>query len=267
VLLQVKQLKTYFYQNGGPVRAVDGISFEVGEGECFGLVGESGSGKSTVGLSILRLIAPPGQIEAGEIIFEGRDLLRGGEAEMQKIRGAKISMIFQNPFTALNPVYTIGDQIVEAIRFHQKVPKRAAQRRAAEMLSLVQIKNPGQRLRDYPHQFSGGMQQRAMLAMALSCNSKLLIADEPTTALDVTVQAEIIQLLNELKGKLGLSIILITHDFSVAAELCSRIAVMREGKIVEQGALEEVVLRPREAYTQKLIAAVPKIRQSGTVAI
>ncbi|MFA4858673.1 MAG: ABC transporter ATP-binding protein, partial [Candidatus Margulisiibacteriota bacterium] len=213
MLLQINNLKTYFYQDQTPVKAVDGVSLGLEKGEVLGLVGESGSGKSTVGLSILRLIDPPGNIAGGEIIFDGQDLLRLDDSAMQKIRGAKISMIFQTPFTALNPVYTIGDQIVEAIRFHQKLPKKAAQQRAIEMLSLVQIKNPARRLGEYPHQFSGGMQQRVMLAMALSCNSKLLIADEPTTALDVTVQGEIIKLLNDLKEKLGLSIILITHDF------------------------------------------------------
>ena len=259
MLLRVNNLKTYYYQNGEPVKANQTASFDLAEGEVLGIVGESGSGKSTVGLSILRLIDPPGEIVGGEVLFEGTDLLKLPESAMRKVRGEKISMIFQNPFTSLNPVYTIGDQIMEAIRLHQGLGKKAAKEKAIEMLNLVRVKDAAARINDYPHQFSGGMQQRVMIAMALSCNPKLLIADEPTTALDVTVQWEIIKLLQELRQRLGLSIILITHDFSVVAEICDKVLVMHNGKIVEAGKLEDVVRRPKDSYTQKLIAAVPKI--------
>ncbi|MBU0686973.1 MAG: ABC transporter ATP-binding protein [Candidatus Margulisbacteria bacterium] len=259
MLLEVKNLKTHFYQEGLPVKAVDGISFGVGAGEVLGIVGESGSGKSTVGLSLLRLIDLPGKIVEGAINFEGIDLMQLPEKAMRNIRGAKISMIFQNPFTSLNPVFTVGDQIAETLRFHQGLSRRRSRDKTIEMLKMVHIKNPESRINSYPHQFSGGMQQRVMIAMALACNPKLLIADEPTTALDVTVQWEIIKLLRELKDNLDVSIILITHDFSVVAELCDKVAVMHNGKIVEDGNLNQVVQRPKDPYTQKLISTVPRI--------
>ncbi|MCX5751654.1 MAG: ABC transporter ATP-binding protein [Candidatus Saganbacteria bacterium] len=259
-MLEVKNLKTYFYLEDAVVKAVDGVSFEVNEGENFGIVGESGSGKSTVAYSILRLVDIPGKIVGGEILFDGKNLLALREGEMQKIRGAKISMVFQDPFTALNPVLTIGEQIAEAIRFHQGLSHQDAEAKTIEMLELVHIKNAKERFNAYPHQFSGGMQQRVVIAMALACKPKLLIADEPTTALDVTIQAEILQLIKELQQKMKLSIIFVTHNFGIVANFCNRVAVMYKGKIVEEGATRNILSQPQHIYTKQLISAIPKIK-------
>jgi len=252
-MLEVKGLSTSFYQDGVEVKAVNGVSLAVGKGETLGVVGESGSGKSTLALSILRLIYPPGKIVSGEVLFNGQDLLKLSEAEMIKIRGAKISMIFQDPFTSLNPVFTVGDQIAEAIALHQGFSRKQSWQKAVEMLEMVRIPHSALRIRDYPHQFSGGMRQRVMIAMALACRPEVLIADEPTTALDVTIQAEILKLLKELQKELNLSIIYITHNFGIVKQMCERVVVMRRGKVVEEGRIEEIMDNPREAYTKSLI--------------
>ncbi|MDI6731112.1 MAG: ABC transporter ATP-binding protein [Candidatus Margulisbacteria bacterium] len=244
------------------VEAVKDVSFKVNKGEIIGILGESGSGKSTVALSILRLISSPGKITCGEIIFNGADLLKLTESEMIKIRGAKIAMIFQDPFSSLNPVLTVGDQIAEAIELHQGLKRKEAWQKAIEMLEIVQIKNPAGRCKNYPHQFSGGMRQRVMIAMALSCNPKLLIADEPTTALDVTVQAEILRLLKELQQKFNLSIIYITHNFGIVKHLCDRVVVMNKGKIVEEGEIIKVLSNPKDEYTKKLIGCLNELNRS-----
>jgi peptide/nickel transport system ATP-binding protein/oligopeptide transport system ATP-binding protein len=252
-MLEVKALSTYFYQDEAVVKAVEGVSLLVGSGETLGVVGESGSGKSTLALSILRLIYPPGKIVSGEVLFNGQDLLKLAEAEMIKVRGAKISMIFQDPFTSLNPVFSVGDQIAEAIALHQGSSRKQAWSKAVEMLEMVKIKDPTARAKDYPHQFSGGMRQRVMIAMALACRPEVLIADEPTTALDVTIQAEILRLLKELQRELKLSIIYITHNFGIIREICERVIVMYKGRKVEEGRVQEVLENPREKYTQNLI--------------
>ncbi|MFA5112938.1 MAG: ABC transporter ATP-binding protein [Candidatus Margulisiibacteriota bacterium] len=262
-MLEVKELTVTYKGEGTPVTAVDRVSLRVAPGGSLGIVGESGSGKSTIALAIMRLLANPGRIERGEIIFKGRDLLKLSEREMIKVRGGQISMIFQDPFTSLNPVFTVGDQIAEAVQMHQGLSKRMAWRKAIEMLALVQIKDPAQRAGDYPHQFSGGMRQRVMIAMALACQPALLIADEPTTALDVTIQAEILRLLRELQRQLGLSIIYITHNFGIVKELCGHVAVIHRGKVVETGETGQVLSAPREAYTQKLINCLKVIRGTG----
>jgi len=235
------------------INAVSGVRFSVASGETLGVVGESGSGKSTVALAIMRLISPPGEIISGEVIFRGQDLLKLPEAEMIKVRGAKISMVFQDPFTSLNPVFTVGDQIAEAIQLHQGLKRPEAWEKAVEMLDLVRIKDSEVRSRDYPHQFSGGMRQRVMIAMALACQPELLIADEPTTALDVTIQAEILALLKELQAKMKLSIIYITHNFGIVKQLCDRVVVMNKGVIVEEGRTETIFNSPKNVYTQRLI--------------
>ncbi|NLV92339.1 MAG: ABC transporter ATP-binding protein [Firmicutes bacterium] len=261
-LLEVRNLKTYFYTEDGVVPAVDGVDFSLDKGTTLGIVGESGSGKSVTSLSVMGLIPnPPGKIEAGEIIFEGEDLLKKSEAEMRKIRGNDISMIFQEPMTSLNPVFTIGDQIIEAIVLHQGLSKSAAREQAIEMLRLVGIPSPEQRVDEYPHQLSGGMRQRVMIAMALSCNPKLLIADEPTTALDVTIQAQILDLMRKLKDELGTSIMLITHDLGVVAELCDEVAVMYAGKIVERGDVNTIFSNPTHPYTLGLLGSIPKLNE------
>ncbi|MFC1571094.1 ABC transporter ATP-binding protein [Candidatus Margulisiibacteriota bacterium] len=259
-MLEVKNLSTYFYQDGSIVKAVDNVSFSVGKGEILGILGESGSGKSTIAHSILRLIYPPGKIVAGEIIFNGQDLLKLSEEQMIKIRGAKISMIFQDPFSSLNPVYTVGDQIAEAIRLHQGLNKRDSWQKAIEMLDTVHIKKPELRIKDYPHQFSGGMRQRVMIAMALACRPELLIADEPTTALDVTIQAEILKLLKEVQQKFNLGIIYITHNFGIIKAICQRVLVMYKGKLIEQGTVDKVLKSPQEKYTKKLIDCLEVLR-------
>jgi peptide/nickel transport system ATP-binding protein len=257
-LLQVRDLVTAFHTDEGSVRAVDGVSFELRDGGTLGIVGESGCGKSVTSLSIMRLVPwPPGRIERGAIVFEGKDLVALSEEEMRELRGNRISMIFQEPMTSLNPVYTIGHQIVEAIRIHQKLDKRKARARAIEMLELVGIPGASERFDAYPHQLSGGMRQRVMIAMALACEPKLLIADEPTTALDVTIQAQILELLDRLRAELGMSIILITHDLGVVAEFVEEIVVMYAGTVVERAATEALFREPLHPYTRGLLKSVP----------
>lgn len=259
-LLQIKNLKTYFYTSDGMVKAVDDVSWEVGPGEVIGLVGESGCGKSVTALSILRLIPdPPGKIIGGEIWFRGRNLLSLSLEEMRKIRGNEISMIFQEPMTSLNPVFTIGSQIAEVLELHQKMSKKAAMAKAVEMLKLVGIPSPEKRVKEYPHELSGGMKQRAMIAMALSCNPKVLIADEPTTALDVTIQAQILDLMLKLKAELNTAIILITHDLGVIAEMAQKVVVMYAGKVMEQAEVTEIFDHPLNPYTQGLLDSLPKL--------
>lgn len=257
-MLEVKNLSTYFYSGPEAVKAVDDVSFSVRKGETIGLLGESGSGKSTVGLSILRLISHPGQIVNGVIELNGHDLLKLPISEMTKIRGYKISMIFQDPFSSLNPVFSIGDQIAEAVKLHQKVSDHEAVLRTRQMLDLVKI-DP-KRINDYPHQFSGGMKQRVMISMALSCEPEILIADEPTTALDVTVQAEILDLIKNLQKKIGFGMVFITHNFRVAKIVCDSYAVMQKGKIVEAG--REVFVNPEHPYTKELVACMNKLYNS-----
>ncbi len=257
-LLSVEGLVTAFHTDEGIVRAVDGVSFDVADGGTLGIVGESGCGKSVTSLSIMQLLpVPPGKIEAGKILFEGKNLLELTDAEMRDLRGNHISMIFQEPMTSLNPVYTVGFQIMEAIRLHQKVSKSQARERAIEMLRLVGIPAPEQRIDEYPHQLSGGMRQRVMIAMALSCEPKLLIADEPTTALDVTIQAQILDLLERLRLEMGMSIILITHDLGVVAEFVDEIVVMYAGKVVERAETVALFDDPKHPYTRGLLASVP----------
>ena len=264
-LLSVQGLKTYFFIERGVVKAVDGVDFEINKGEIFGLVGETGCGKSVTSLSILRLIPiPPGKIVEGKVVFEGEDLLKKSNEDMRKIRGTKISMIFQDPHTSLDPVFTIGRQIAEPIEMHQVVEQHLIRaedvpRKVIEMLKLVRIPDPEQRVVEYPHMFSGGMKQRTMIAMMLSCNPSLLIADEPTTAVDVTIQAQILDLMRELRQKLGMSILIITHNLGVIAEMCDRVAVMYAGNIVEQADLKTLFKSPKHPYTHALLAAVPKV--------
>jgi peptide/nickel transport system ATP-binding protein len=262
-LLEIEELRTYFYTRDGVVRAVDGVSLSVGEGETLAVVGESGCGKSVTSLSVLRLVqSPPGKIVSGSIRFAGRDLLKLSEAEMRRIRGNEISMIFQEPMTSLNPVLTIGRQIGETLKLHQGLDGKAAERRAVEMLRLVHIPEAERRVRQYPHELSGGMRQRVMIAMALACNPKLLMADEPTTALDVTIQAQILDLMRELKSKIGAAIVLITHDLGVVAEMAERVVVMYAGRKVEEAAVKDLFARPRHPYTAGLLASVPKLGSS-----
>jgi oligopeptide/dipeptide ABC transporter ATP-binding protein len=264
-ILQVENLRTYFRTDAGVARAVDGVSFHVNPGETLGIVGESGSGKSVTSLSVMRLIPqPPGRIEPGSrILFRGaagvEDLAAVPEARMRQIRGNDIAMIFQEPMTSLNPVFTVGEQIMESLRLHQKMDKRAARRRAIEMLHLVGIPIPDQRVDEYPHQLSGGMRQRVMIAMALACDPKLLIADEPTTALDVTIQAQILELLNRLQKELGMSIILITHDLGVVAETCDRVIVMYAGQVFEEGPVRDIFADPQNPYTEGLLRSMPRL--------
>jgi peptide/nickel transport system ATP-binding protein/oligopeptide transport system ATP-binding protein len=260
ILLHVKDLHTYFYTYDGVVKAVDGIDFTIRKGETLGLVGESGCGKSVTALSILRLIQqPPGQIVKGQILFDGQNLLELTLEQMRKIRGNRISMIFQEPMTSLDPVFGIGDQIAESIRLHQGVSKREAMDRAVEMLRKVAIPDGEKRLGEYPHQFSGGMRQRVMIAIALSCDPKMLIADEPTTALDVTIQAQILNLMNKLKQNFGASVLLITHDFGIIAEMAQSVAVMYAGRIVEYGDVVELFTNPKHPYTLGLMDSIPRM--------
>jgi ABC-type dipeptide/oligopeptide/nickel transport system ATPase component len=256
-LLDIQHLSVTF---GGPSPAVDDVSVQIAAGETLGLVGESGSGKSVTAFSILRLLQPPGRITAGKVIFQGRDLLTLSESAMREVRGAGISLIFQEPMTALNPVMRVGDQIAEALLVHGKTSRAEARTRAAELLEAVQIPDAARRVRDYPHQLSGGMRQRVMIAIALACRPPLIIADEPTTALDVTIQAQVLELLRELKARYDLALLLITHDFGVIAEMADRVAVMLKGKIVEEGAVRDVLRNPRHEYTRNLLAAVPGAR-------
>jgi oligopeptide/dipeptide ABC transporter ATP-binding protein len=256
-LLRVEHLTTVFDTASGPVPAVNDVSFEIHAGETLGIVGESGSGKSVTALSIMRLIQPPGRIAGGALLFKGRDLLTFDEREMQKIRGAEIALIFQEPMTALNPVFRVGDQIAETLLAHRRATRREAKDRAVELLRAVRIADPAARAGDYPHQLSGGMRQRVLIAMALACQPSLIIADEPTTALDVTIQAEILDLLREMKAALGLSLLLITHDLGVIAETADRVAVMYAGRIVETGPVRDIFRRPGHPYTRGLLASMP----------
>src|SRR5712692_2994179 len=257
-LLRVENLRTWFHTPAGTVRAVDGVNLSLQQGRTLGVVGESGCGKSVTALSVMRLIDPPGRIEEGSrIVFGGRDLVGLEEDDHQQIRGNDISMIFQEPMTSLNPVYTVGDQIAEAIQLHQKLSAGASFKRAIEMLKLVGIPSAERRAHDYPHQMSGGMRQRVMIAMALSCNPKLLIADEPTTALDVTIQAQILELMKQLRDEFRMSIMLITHDLGVIAEMADDVAVMYAGRVVEQGPVEPVFRSPQHPYTEALLHSIP----------
>lgn len=258
-VLQVKKLKTAFVLEGKPLIAVDDVSFDVFAGKTIGIVGESGCGKSVTSLSILRLLPePPSKVLQGEIIYSGRDLLRLNQEEMRKIRGKEISMIFQEPMTSLNPVFTIANQMMETILLHQKCTKKEARERAIDLLKQVGIPAPDKRIDDYPHQLSGGMRQRVMIAMALSCGPKVLIADEPTTALDVTIQAQILDLLRELQQKQGLGLILITHDFGVIAEMADEVVVMYAGRVVEKAPVKEVFKNPQMPYTRALLRSIPR---------
>jgi oligopeptide transport system ATP-binding protein len=259
-LLQIKDLRTHFFTEEGVVKAVDGVSYDVEEGEILGLVGESGCGKSVSALSILRLIPnPPGKIVSGEILFDGQDLLKADEDEIRHIRGNRIAMVFQEPMTSLNPVLTIGRQLTEAIELHLKYDKEQARKRAIELLEMVGIPEAPTRLNDYPHQFSGGMRQRVMIAMALCCEPKLIIADEPTTALDVTIQAQILREMKELRERTGTGVILVTHDLGVVADIADRIAVMYAGRIVETGTLDEIFYDPQHPYTWGLLGSIMRI--------
>ena len=259
VLLAVEDLVTEFRSERGTVRAVDGVSFEIPRGKTTGVVGESGSGKSVTALSILRLVPdPPGRIAAGRVIYQGQDLLRLDDRALRKVRGNQISMIFQEPMTSLNPVYTTGEQVAEAVRLHRGASRRAAMDRAVEMFELVGIPSAAERVRAYPHQMSGGMRQRVMIAMALACHPGLLIADEPTTALDVTIQAQILDLLARLQRELGMSILLITHDLGVVAEVCEEVVVMYAGRVVEQAPARELFAAPRHHYTAGLMRSIPR---------
>ena len=256
-LLEVKGLKTYFYTEDGIVRAVDGVNFEVYPGEVLGIVGESGCGKSVTSLSIMRLISKPGKVDAGEILLDGENLLNMPEEEMIKVRGNRISMIFQQPQTALNPVFKVGDQLAEVLNVHQDMGREAGWKRAVALLKMVGVPDPERRVEAYPHELSGGMAQRVMIAMALACVPELLIADEPTTALDVTIQAQILDLMREMRKEMGTSIILITHDLGVVAEMAERVAVMYAGEIVEQTDVNSLFDEPLHPYTQGLIGSIP----------
>jgi peptide/nickel transport system ATP-binding protein len=258
-LLEVKNLKTYFFTSRGTVRAVDGVDLHIDQGETVGVIGESGSGKSVMALSMMRLITPPGKIVEGQILYQGENLRNLPSKHIRKIRGKKISMIFQEPMTSLNPVVTCGQQIAEALVLHEGLKQRSAMEKAVEMLKLVHIADAGRRAKEYPHQLSGGMRQRVMIAIALSCNPQLLIADEPTTALDVTVQAQILQLLNELKVKLGMALMLITHDMGVIAETARRVVVMYAAKVAEEALVEDLFSEPLHPYTQGLLRSIPRI--------
>ena len=259
-LLEIKGLKTHFKTDDGWLHAVDGVDMAIDAGETLCVVGESGCGKSVTAKTVMKLIdMPPGKIVAGQVLWQGRDLVPLGDAEMQKIRAKQIAIIFQEPMTSLNPVYTVGEQIAESVRLHEGMSRPEAMNRAIEMLKLVRIPTPERRVHDYPHQFSGGMRQRVMIAIALACNPKLLIADEPTTALDVTIQAQILDLMGELKERLGMAVMLITHAMGVVAETAQRVVVMYAGKVVEEAPVELLFSRPRHPYTQGLIRSIPRI--------
>ncbi len=259
-LLEVKNLETQFFTVDGVVKAVDGVSFDVEEGEILGIVGESGCGKSVSALSVMRLVAdPPGKIVGGEVIFEGEDLLSIDDSEMRHIRGNRISMVFQEPMTSLNPVLTIGRQLTETLELHLRMSRSQARERASELLATVGIPDPDRRLKDYPHQFSGGMRQRVMIAMALSCNPKLIIADEPTTALDVTIQAQILELMQALAKGFGTALVIITHNLGVVARYANRVVVMYAGKIIESGTAHDIYQSPRHPYTLGLLTSVPRL--------
>jgi oligopeptide/dipeptide ABC transporter ATP-binding protein len=261
-LIDVRGLKTYFFTESGIVRAVDGVDFSVNAGEVLGLVGESGCGKSVTSLSIMRLISQPGKIVEGQVFFHGRDLITVKDRDMMKIRGNRISMIFQQPQSCLNPVFRVGEQLAEVLYIHRKLPKREGERRAVELLSMVGIPEPESRARAFPHELSGGMAQRVMIAMALACVPELLIADEPTTALDVTIQAQILDLMRNLRSKMDTAIILITHDLGVVAEMCDRVNVMYAGRIVEEADVRRLFQEPKHPYTIALIGSTPVLGQA-----
>jgi len=259
-LLEVSDLRTHFFTQGGVIKAVDGVSFHINEGETLGLVGESGCGKSVSALSLMRLVPnPPGRIVSGQVVFEGRDLIQLSEPEMRSVRGARIGMIFQEPMTSLNPVLTIGRQITEPLELHLEMTKNVALTRAAELLDMVGIPDPDERLKDYPHQLSGGQRQRVMIAIALSCNPKLLIADEATTALDVTIQAQILELMKTLTSEIGTALLIITHNLGVVARYADRVNVMYAGKVRESGTAEEIYGNPKHPYTVGLLNSVPRL--------
>lgn len=262
-MLEIKGLAVNYFLNDSVVAAVKEVSFAVGRGEILGIVGESGSGKSTLAQAIMGLISPPGKIVSGEVLFNGRDLLKLSASEMIKVRGAGISMIFQDPFTSLNPVLTVGDQIAETIELHQGLTRQEAWGKAMALLDLVKINDPETRARAYPHQFSGGMKQRVMIALALACQSELLIADEPTTALDVTIQAEILKLLKELQKNLNISIIYITHNFGIIRAVCQKALVVYQGEVVEAGSVAGLLTDPQSAYTARLLAAWKVLSKRG----
>lgn len=261
-ILEVRNLETSFFTHAGEAQAVRDISFSVKKGEILGIVGESGSGKSVSLMSVMRLIEHPGKIKQGEVLFEGSDLLKRKEKDMLKIRGKEIAMVFQDPMSSLNPVYKIGNQIMESILYHDKVSKEEAVKRAVELLKLVGIPSPEARLNNYPHEFSGGMRQRVMIAMALACHPKLLIADEPTTALDVTIQAQILTLLKKIKEQEGMTVILVTHDLGIVAELCDRVIVLYGGRKLEEGNVEDIFYEPGHPYTKGLLKSVPSVKNS-----
>jgi oligopeptide/dipeptide ABC transporter ATP-binding protein len=259
-LLEVSNLRTWFEARSGAIRAVDGVDFTLRPGRTLGIVGESGSGKSVTALSIMRLVDRPGRIQEGSsIVFDGRELTTLPERQLERVRGSDISMIFQEPMTSLNPVYSVGDQIAESVRIHRGAKQRAARERALEMLKLVGIPEAARRLDDYPHQLSGGMRQRVMIAMALACDPKLIIADEPTTALDVTIQAQILELLADVRERLGTAIMLITHDLGVVAEMCDDVVVMYAGRVVERGPVADVFTTPQHPYTEALLQSIPML--------
>jgi len=264
-MLEIKGLKVYFDTEEGVLQAVDGVDLAIDARETLGVVGESGCGKSVTALTVMRLLAmPPGRIAGGEILWRGRDLVSADDETIRALRAREIAMIFQEPMTSLNPVYTVGEQIAEVVRLHENPNRRAALERAVEMLRLVQIPNPERRVNDYPHQFSGGMRQRVMIAMALSCNPKLLIADEPTTALDVTIQAQILDLMTELKERLGMAVLLITHAMGVVAETAQRVVVMYAGRVVEEAVVAELFRAPLHPYTLGLIRSIPRMDLAAT---
>ena len=258
-LLEIKDLKVSFFTSAGEVKAVDGISYKLERGRVMGIVGESGSGKSVSAYSIMGLLQSPGKVVGGSITFNGKDVLTMNEKEMQAMRGNEVSMIFQNPMTCLNPVYTVGNQLVEAVLCHENISHKEAEKRAREMLDLVGINNVKKRMTQYPHEFSGGMRQRVMIAMGLICNPKLLIADEPTTALDVTIQAQILELMKELQKKIDMSIVFITHNLGVVAEICDRVSVMYAGHIIESGLVDDIFYQPLHPYTLGLLRSMPRV--------
>ena len=263
-LLEINDLKVSFFTPAGEVKAVNGITYDLDEGRVLGIVGESGSGKSVSVSALMQLLVPPGRVVGGSITFEGRDILAMNKDEIQAVRGKEIGMIFQDPMTSLNPVYTIGEQLIETLKRHTDMTRKQAWERSVEMLRLVGINKPEQRMKQYPHEFSGGMRQRAMIAMTLLCNPKLLIADEPTTALDVTIQAQILELMRELRQKINAAIIMITHDLGIVSDICDEVIVMYAGRIVERGTIDDIFYRPAHPYTQGLLRCIPRLDSDGS---